>query len=215
MKYFAVGFLILMTSLQSIAYVAKEGNISAIVGPFFSKTNFTESRAVDNDLLNGMGVIAVGDFNDRAALEVGIFYMNKQYYRLLTPNLVAERAELMHVTMGYRRWLQSWLSGSLSFFSSYSIGQASVVYNDFPAGGEVADTSARDITEYGVDIALQFELMQRQEWAVILDTRYSLSVTDKQHESGDHYGALIGIRYMVQEKGGPASKDRNNQVPKK
>lgn len=215
MKYFAVGFLILMTSLQSIAYVAKEGNISAIVGPFFSKTNFTESRAVDNDLLNGMGVIAVGDFNDRAALEVGIFYMNKQYYRLLTPNLVAERAELMHVTMGYRRWLQSWLSGSLSFFSSYSIGQASVVYNDFPAGGEVVDTSARDITEYGVDIALQFELMQRQEWAVILDTRYSLSVTDKQHESGDHYGALIGIRYMVQEKGGPASKDRNNQVPKK
>jgi hypothetical protein len=215
MMRFAVGFLIFLTSFQSMAYVAKEGNISAVIGPFFSKTNFTESRAVENDLQNGVAIIAVGDFNDRAALEVGIFYMNKQYYRLLTPNLVAEKAELMHVTMGYRRWFTRWLSGSLSFFSSYSIGQAELVYNDFPPGGEVVDTSARDITEYGLDLALQFELMQHQQWAVILDTRYSLSVTDKQHESGDHYGALIGIRYMVQERGGPDPKERNIQAPKK
>lgn len=207
-------FLTLFTlcSSLSFAYTPKEGNISAVVGPFFSKTYFQEDRATDNNFLNGFGVMAVGDFNDRASLEIAIFHMHKHYYRLLTPSLMGEKAELMHITMGYRRWIASRLSVSAAFFSSYSIGQASLVYNDFPPGSEIVDTSARDITEYGFDLAVQTELWAEKDWSVVLDTRYSVSVTDKEHESGDHYGALIGIRYLVQEKGPVPS---GNPGPKK
>ncbi len=150
--------------------------------------------------------MAVGDFSDKGSLEIGIFYMRKHFYRLLTPSLVGERAEIMHVTMGYRRWLASRLSASLAIYSSYSIGQAIQVYNDFSTGTDF-DTSARDITEYGFDLAVQTELWQKPYWSVILDTRYSVSLTKKEHESSDHYGALIGLRYLVQEKN-PASKKR-------
>lgn len=194
--------LILVTQLplMSLAYTPKEGNVSAIIGPFFSKTNFQEDRATANNFKNGFGVMAVGDFNDKASLEIGIFYMHKHFYRLLTPSLIGEQAELMHVTMGYRRWLTSRISTSLAFYSSYSIGQQGLIYNDFPPGSQIIDTSARDITEYGFDFAVQTELWAEKFWSVILDARYSLSVTNKEHERGDHYGALIGIRYLVQEK---------------
>lgn len=195
-----IGLLTLQAPLLSLAYEPKEGNVSAVLGPFFNKTNFQESRATNNDFKNGFGIMAVGDFNDKASLEIGVFHMHKHFYRLLTPSLIGEQAELVHITMGYRRWLSSRFSASLAFFSSYSIGQQSLVYNDFPPGSEVVDTSARDITEYGFDFALQTELWSEKFWSVILDTRYSWSTTNKEHERGDHYGALIGIRYLVQEK---------------
>ena len=192
---------------MSFAYTPKEGNVTATIGPFFSKTNFKEDRANDNKWLQGFGIMAVGDVNDFGSLELAIFYMKKHYYRLLTPSLMGERAELMHVTMGYRRWLGSRFSLSGAVFSSYSIGESVQVYNDFAPGSPVADTSARDITEYGVEFALQSELWAEKNWAVILDTRYSLSLTQKEHETADHYGALLGIRYLVQEKNASSLKN--------
>lgn len=190
----------ILISHPSFAYTPAEGNISAVVGPFFSKTYFKEDRAKENEYMQGSGIMALGDFNDHAALEIGIFYMNKNYYRLLTPSLVAERARLFHITMGYRRYLGSIFSVSGSIFSTYSMGEATSIYNDLPPGSPDVDTSARDITEYGVDFALQTELWTNKVWGLTLDTRYSLSLTKKEHERSDHYGALIGIKYLIQEK---------------
>jgi len=112
---------------------------------------------------------------------------------------VTEQTQLMHITMGYKRWLNERFAVSLAFFSSYSMGDPKIVHNDFAPGDEPT-TSARDTTEYGFDLALQSELWQKDRIALILDSRYSRSLTNKPSESADHYGFLLGIRYFVQDK---------------
>jgi hypothetical protein len=101
--------------------------------------------------------------------------------------------------MGYRFWMSSKFSTSLAFYSSYSMGEPQIVYDNF-APGTTIDTSARDTTEYGLDWALQAELWQSGRYALILDGRYSLSFTNKRQEQSNHYGVLFGIRYFIQEQ---------------
>ena len=79
------------------------------------------------------------------------------------------------------------------------MGDPTILHNDFTPGNEI-DTSATDTTEYGFDFSLQTELWQNDLNSVILDLRYSRSVTNKSSEDADHYGILIGYRYLLQEK---------------
>ena len=74
--------------------------------------------------------------------------------------------------------------------------------------GESFDTSATDITEYGLQFSLQAELWTQDQFALILDGRYSYFLTLKENEHGNDYGALIALRYLVQEK-----KSQNEKTP--
>ena len=105
----------------------------------------------------------------------------------------------MQVNMGYRRWLSPSFSSALAFYSSYSMGEPAILFNNISPGNEVG-TSARDITEYGFDFSFRAELWTDKKMSVFLDTRYSLSMTSKSHESADHYGVLFGVSYLVQQK---------------
>lgn len=196
--------LFFLGTVQTFAYSAKEGNVTASLGPFFHKTRFESSSAGANSpYLGGESLIVNGDINSVGAIEFGIFHMNKIFFREQGPNLLSEMTEMMHVTMGYRRYLNPALSTSLSFFSSYSMGDVTVVHNDFTSANQI-DSSARDITEYGFDWAVQTELYSHGTFAVILDGRYSLSLTSKPNEKSDHYGVILGVRFLAQEK--PAAK---------
>ena len=183
------------------AYTAKEGNVSAIIGPFFYKTNFSNvASGATSPNYTGTSIIAIGDISDHGSLEVGIFYLpSKIYLRERYQNYLAERTQVMHITLGYRYWWNSYFSSSLSFFSSYTLGDVDVYYDDF-RGIDAPTTSARDKTEYGFDGALQAELWSKDRLAIVADARYSHSVTSKEHELGDHYGYSIGLRYFIQEK---------------
>lgn len=182
------------------AYTPKEGNVTANLGPFIYRTNFRGSDSgIQSPILTGTALLINGDINEKGALEIGMFYMDKYFFREKDSKYIAEDTNLIHITMGYRRFLTSFLSLSLSLFSSYSLGDPHIYRSEFPPDQDV-DTSARDITEYGFDLAAQCEVWEQDRYAVVADVRYAYSVTNKLNERGDHYGAFISLRYIVQDK---------------
>ena len=194
-------FILLMISFKTMAYTPSEGNVSAYVGPFGHRTNFSgsETGARTPDVQAGLGLVALGDINTNGSLEIALILMEKHYFRQDQGQYMAEKTRATHIAMGYRRWLHEYLSTSLTFYSAYSMGDVEVIHSDFAPGTEIP-TSARDVTEYGFDFALQTELWHTDDYTVVADARYSKSVTSKAGENGDHYGLLVGVQYQLQEK---------------
>jgi len=193
-------------SVEILAYAPSEGNVSASLGSFTYRTNFAGSGAsVKSPVMNDFGILLNGDVNEKGGLEIALFHMNKVFFRDLGANFVSEQTELIQIEMGYRRWINPQFSAGLNFYSSYSIGDPVTLHNDF-APANVLDTSARDTTEYGVDLSLQIEIWSEEKASVILDGRYSLSVTSRPNERGDHYGMFLAYRYLVQEKFSQSTK---------
>lgn len=202
---------ILFLSIQAFAYEPKEGNVSAIVGPFVSQTYFKNTGAdVSNPLFGNVGLLAQGDINTDGSLEIGLFHMQKTYFREKNTKILAEKTELVHITMGYRYWINPLFSTALAFSSSYPMNQPRVIHNEIPAGQET-DTSARDTVDYGFDFSVQSEVWKNDTLSVIADVRYGQSVTEKQNENSSHYGILIGLKYLIQEK----HSQSNTSVKKK
>lgn len=181
-------------------YTPSDGNVSVYTGLFLSKTQVnSKAGSPDAPTRAGLAAVVLGDINKNSSLEIGLFLFDKDYYREENGLYIGEETRLIHVTMGYRRWLTKYLSASLTFYSSYPMGDVIVTRNDFPPGTTVT-TSARDATEYGFDFAVQYDVWEHDLNAVVLDLRYSKSVTAKSAEDGDHYGLLIGYRYLLQDK---------------
>lgn len=192
-------FLLLGYSNHLLAYTPSEGNISTYLGPYLYKSNFETKDQVNSPAMTGWGLVVLGDVNSRGSLEVGIFYLNKYYYSEQNGIETVEKNGLFHVTMGYRWWLNDVFSTSLSFYSGYSSGDPVVIYTNAAVGAEV-QTSAHDTVEYGFDFAVQADLYREEQWGVVLDARYSHSVTPKPGEKSDHYALMLGLHYVVQEK---------------
>lgn len=197
----ALFIFLLFNTTESFAYIPEEGQVTATIGPFWSKTNFesTTSPEANPSYMTGLGLISAGDINNYSSLEIALFYMPKNFIRQQGDGFIEERRKVLHMTMGYRYWINPYFSSSLAFYSSYTMGDPMVVYSDFPPE-QVIDTSAQDITEYGFDFSLQGQLWGSDKMAVVLDGRYSWCVTPKRDEHEDHYGFLLGLRYFIQEE---------------
>lgn len=201
--------LFFMFCQESLAYEPQEGNVTAIIGPFVSRTDYSgSSTGAKAPVFGDFGLIVQGDINTTGALEIALFHMQKAYFRRENDLTFAEKTELMHITMGYRYWISPLWSASLAFSSSYPMNQPYVLHTDFPQGQNI-DTSARDTVDYGLDISVQTELWQRDRYSVISDIRYGLSVTEKQNENGSHYGLILGLKYLIQEKYPDITKEKN------
>ena len=189
-----------LPSVSAWAYTPKEGSVSALLSPLIMQSEFqSKSDAINNPYFGGLSLIAQGDVNDSGSLEIGLFHFDKLYY-MTSGNLeITEKIELMHITLGYRYWMNSIFSLSLAFSSAYSIGDPQVVSSQFPVGQELK-TSAHDTTEYGFDLSLQTELWTNTQSSVIADTRYYYSVTPKESEKANHYLIQIGYKQLIQNK---------------
>lgn len=197
---FSILTTILFYSISSLAYAPAEGNITSYFGPYLYKTNFKGSDSgATSPVMAGVGLVVNGDVNTKGSLEIAVFLINKTYYGEDAGRFLAEQTALAHFTMGYRRWFTDSFSSSLSFSSGYSIGSPRRIHSDFPVGSEI-DTSAKDTAEYGFDLSLLKELMKQPAYVVVLDVRYSMSVTNKRNENADQFGIMLGFRYLVQEK---------------
>ena len=204
--FFLLAFVM---SSKTFAYTPAEGKISAVFGPYLYRTNFSGSDSGANSpYLGDVGLIAQGDLNSNGGLEIGLFHMNKLYFRQSNGSYVAEKTELIQIDLGYRYWLTHYIAAGLGFYSAYAIGTPAVEHSDFSIGANI-DTSAQDTTEYGFDFSLQGEVWSQGNFSVILDARYVQSVTNKQNESGNHYAFLVGLKYLIQEK----YPDRPQPVP--
>lgn len=189
--------LVLIITAKSFAYDPEEGNVSATLGPYLYKTNFGHAKVgYESPERLGFGLVANGDLNKNGALEIGIFTLTKSYLREVASKYIVQNAELLHITMGYRHYIRRWLSTSLTFFSGYALGNPETIYSEFSPTDRI-DTSAKDNTEYGFDFAGQVELVSHKRWGVVMEGRYSLSLTPKEQEHADHFGLLLGLRYVI------------------
>lgn len=191
---------LLLLSVKTFAYNPAPGNGYVSIGPLLSKTNFTHTQTgADSPYQPGIGIVGLGDISDYSALEVMMFYTQKYFFREHDSLVLSEKTELLQIAMGYRRYLLKNFSAALDFYSSYTMGEPHRVHSDFPVGTDI-DTSARDTTEYGFDFSLQADLWREDKMAVILDGRYSLSVTNKNQEYGNSYLFFLAFQYLIKEK---------------
>lgn len=192
--------IIFFLSLRLYAYIPTEGNVTASYGPFLYKTNFSGSNELaPSPVLGDFGFVTNGDLNSKGSIEIAFFHMNKMYYRNLNNRYLVEKSELIHIMMGYRRWLNEHFSTAMGFYSAYSIGTYQTLHSESNVDLDI-DTSARDTTEYGLDFSLQSELWAKDEKSVTLDLRYSYSISNKENEKGDHYALFLAYKFNVHEK---------------
>ena len=196
-------WILIVVCTNAGAHTPEEGKVSALVGPLLFRTNFGgDCPQMESPYLGSFGIIAEGDLNKHGGLEIGMLYLPKLFFRQTGAYYLVERIKLMYITMGYRRWFKPNFSAALALFSSYAMGDPTIVHQDSTTLGPT-DTSARDTTEYGLDLSLQWEFWAQDKFAGVLDFRYSRSLTSKDHEDADHYAGLVGLRYQIQEKGKP------------
>jgi hypothetical protein len=198
MRKCAVFGLSLLFCSLGFAYVPKEGQVNAFLGPSVYQTDYDKSRLFHDERAGGgVGLLVTGDISNKGAIEISMFHLYKTYFREKQDRVIAEKTELIHISMGYRWWLTEMFSASLSFYSAYSMGKKRGVYSDLLPTDDVP-TSAADVTEYGFDLAFQTELWSDQVQGIVLDSRYSASVTNKTREYGNHYGFFLAYRRTVQ-----------------
>lgn len=145
----------------------------------------------------GFGLLAEADLNSYGGAELTIMYLHQTFAIERRSKRLIERGRRLYVGMGYRHWFTRRFSVAAAFFSSYLMGDALTLRNDF----NVVDppkTSARDIVEYGFDISLQQEVYRHDKFAVLVDGRYAHSVTPKPDEESNHYSLMLGFKFFIQ-----------------
>lgn len=193
-------FFTLGLSQATQAYTPEEGNVLAILGPYIHQNTYHSSRPdVEKSYLGGFALIAQGDTSHNGSLEISMIHTDKIFYRDQGGSFLAEQSQYMHISMGYRYWMSPYFSTALAFYSAYSMGAAQTVTSTIRPGDGLT-TSAQDTTEYGFDLSLQGEVWNKGRWAIVLDGRYSYSVTPKENEHANEYAMILGLRYFIQEK---------------
>lgn len=205
---FLLMILAFILNFSAYAYDPADGNITLTVGPYVYRTVFPDTPSGAISAYQGdLGLIANGDIDFHGSLEIALFHMNKLYSRDEFGKTQVEQTQVMHTSMGYRRWVSPYLSGAIGFYSAYPMDDTKVIHTDFAPGTEIT-TSARDKTEYGFDFSIQSEVWSNASISVVADLRYALSITSQPHENADHYGFMLAIKYLFQEKYTKKSTER-------
>ncbi len=195
-------FLILFNFVSGAdGHVPEEGKIFASVGPYFHEVSEVHVQDTQSSPASvGFGILGEGDVNDKGGFEIGIFYGTKTYQRKFGDTHLSERVNKLSVPVSFRYWLHPTFSAAIGFDASYTMGVPEVVFNDAPLGSNL--TSARNITEYGIDFSGQWEAWSKDRFAIIVDARYFYSITARSAEDSNQYSVLIGLKYLIQEKHG-------------
>ena len=190
-----IALYIYLISTAAFAHVAKEGNVWVTTGPLYYRTYTTKSTEADRSRW-GVGLIAQADVDKNGGLEIGMVYLDKLYFRNKNHHLMVEKIKRIFITTGYRHWITNLFSVQLAFFSSYSMGDPIIIEGDFERREE-SGTTARETTEYGFDVSLQWEIWGTDNVAVVADGRYDWSTSSKSKEDANVYGALLGVKYKI------------------
>lgn len=193
--------LMMLVPLVSTAHQPRDGDVHGTFGSYVYRT-VPKGYGFESPTNGGLGLIANGDIDYNGGIELAFFYMHKVFSLKQDDHVITEVSKRISISSGYRHWFKPYLGVGLGFFSSYLMGSADILYNDF--SGPAPKTSARDTTEYGFEFSVQAEPWRRGDWAAVVDARYALSVTPKPGEAADHYGVFIGVKHFIQGKEPPA-----------
>lgn len=194
----SINLSLLLHTIAAHAYRPEAGKVMASLGPYIYKTDLQGYGFPKNSRWKpGFALIAEGNLDSTSALEIGLFYLNKQYFRRVSDQIAIEETDRIYITTGYRYWWSPGLSTGLNFFSSYSMGDPRPVHlsGDFSTAPQ---TSARDTTEYGVDLSVRFELDSFEKFGFFVDCRYSWSLTPKEGEESNHMALFLAYRQEVE-----------------
>jgi hypothetical protein len=189
--------ILIMFNFECFAHTSEEGQIWVTTGPYFYQTKTSASQPEKAPYV-GYGLIAEGDVDFNGGVEIALFYLDKLYFLDRGGDQVVEKIKRMFITTGYRHWFKKTFSFAGALFSSYSMGDAKIVVAPDKAGE--LRTSARDITEYGMDFSLQTEIWGNEQMAAVIVTRYSWSTTRNQGEDADVYGVALAFKYLIPKK---------------
>lgn len=178
------------------AHTPREGDIRGSIGPFWYKTD-RRDHSFDSSTQGGLGVVAEGDVDYHGGIEIGVFYIRQLFSIQKDSKELSEFGKRIYITTGYRHWFVPEFSAAAAFFSSYAMGDPQVVRNDFGINAQ-PKSSASDVTEYGFDFSLQYEPLHKDRLSLVVDARYSLSVTPKPGEASNFFGLFVAFKYFIQ-----------------
>ncbi len=194
MKFLALA-LALFFSLTVFAHAPKTGTVYGTFGPYLYHT----PAPTHSPLLGGVALIAEGDVDKNGGVEIGLFYLHKPYFREKRGAFLVEKMKRMDITLGYRHWVSDRFSAALAFSTAYSMGDAQEIRKDAGLPTDFSTTASK-ITEYGVNLSLLSELHRFKNGdALTLDARYTYPLNGKSGERNDVVGAVIGVKFFVQE----------------
>jgi hypothetical protein len=182
---------------SAFAHQPQEGRVLGTFGPYIYQTEITHDDAdYDSPILGGYGLIVEGGVDKRGGVEIALFYLHKVYIRTAGTNTIAEKMKRMAINIGYRHWFNESFSFGGSYYSSYSMGDPTLIHSDFT--GIAPQTTAHRTAETGFDFSLQWEFYRKQDWMLIADARYSVSFNNRSGEDADIIGLLIGYKQPIQ-----------------
>jgi hypothetical protein len=187
-----------LTSIESPAHTPVDGDIYTSLGLFNYMTHGL-NHSMPSPILQGPVFKAEADLSRHGGLEIGVFYLNNAFSIKQNGLIVIERIKRLYVSSGYRQWFTDKFSMGLFFTSSYTMGDADVLRDDFH-GAIHQNTSASDTTEYGFELSVGYEFWRHDRFSMIVDGRYNWSVTAKPSEDANHFGALIALKYFLQAR---------------
>lgn len=188
--------ILLGASWQAFGHVPEDGAIHAMLGPLILKTLPLEHQ-FDSAYSEGLGAVVEGDIDKHGGAEISAIYMHQLYSIKRGNQIVVEKAQRMYVSTGYRNWFTPRFSAAIAFDSSFAMGEAQLVHNDFGYNNSPA-TTAQESVAYGFDASVQYEAIQSGRYSLVVDARYAYSITNKPQEDGNILFLMVGIKYYVQ-----------------
>lgn len=189
--------LVFFLSVDVYAHQPVAGKVMASGGLYLYQTDL--GRTYDNvsqPKFLSAGITLSGDLDSNGGVEVGMFFLQKHFYRKADPYAIVEKVKRIYITTGYRHWFNSSFSAGLAIFSSYAMGDPQEIHNSFP-GGNAPSTSADDAADFGLDFSFQWEFYTWKEFLLLSDIRYSKSFTDRKNEDADHRALYLAIKREV------------------
>ena len=186
-------FTIFMVCENSNAYKPKPGKVTTAAGPFvYVSDSLSNNGDVYTSPKLGFALISEAVVAKNSAIEIGLFYLNKPYFRSEGSEYILQKIQRMYITTGYRWWWSSKLSSGVNLFSAFSMGDVETLKTS-PGIREEFKTSAEEITNYGLDLSIRYEHEFNPRDGIFIDLRYSYSLTA---ESGEQSNPIIlGIFY--------------------
>lgn len=190
-------FLTFLIPMAAHAHRPEDGKVYGATGPYLYRTVQYEEE-FHSPMLGGWGLTGEGDLNRYGGLELTLLYTNPIFALERGDKKIVEQVRRMYIAMGWRHWFGRDFSISPSFFSSYVMGDAKIVRSDFSGVSDTPHTSARDPVDYGFALSVQLEALHFDRFAMVVDLRYSHSVTPKYGEDMNQLGLFAGLKYFIQ-----------------
>jgi hypothetical protein len=180
------------------AHQPVDGDIYSSFGAITYMTHNLD-HSFDNPPLVSPGIVVEGDLTNHGGIEVSFFYLRNAFSLRRDHKTLVERVKRLYISTGYRHWFTQKFSAAGALFSTYTIGDAKVIHDEFPTG-EAPNTSARDTSKYGLDFSVQYEPLRIDRFSLIVDGRYAYSFTAKPNEDSNHFGIFVAIKYFIQSR---------------